>query len=83
MAGRWPTRDAAKAARGWTFQRHPYVAVSTGRQDARTNPTPAEKNLTNQPKKVERSKLSFFTRGLRYIARLILHILPLPPLWGA
>jgi hypothetical protein len=61
-----------------------YTAVSTGQWDAKTNPTPAEKkDVKHQPKKLERSKTSFFTRGLRCIARLILNTAPLPPLWSA
>lgn len=59
-----------------------YFAVSTGQHDASHNPLPAEKKLTKPPKKVERSKTSFFTRGLRYIARAILTLLPIPPLWA-
>ncbi len=42
-----------------------------------------KKQLNRQPNKVARSKTSFFTRGLRYIARLIRYALPLPPLWAA
>jgi hypothetical protein len=41
-----------------------------------------KKHLKHQPKKVARSRTSFFTRGLRCIARLILNVLPLPPLWS-
>jgi hypothetical protein len=59
-----------------------YVAVSTGQWDAKTNPLPAEKNLSKPPKKVERSKTSFFTRGLRYIARATFQLLFMPPLWA-
>ena len=60
-----------------------YTAVSTGRWDAATNPTPAEKkDVKLQPGKVARSKTSYFTRGLRRIARLILNAHPLPPLWS-
>ena len=60
-----------------------YTAVSTGQWDAKTNPIPAEKkDAKHQPKELARSKASFFTRGLRYIARLILAVLPLPLLWS-
>ena len=60
-----------------------YTAVSTGRWDAATNPTPAEKkDVKLQPGKVARSKTSYSTRGLRRIARLILNAHPLPPLWS-
>ena len=58
-------------------------AVAVGRWDAQNNPLPAEKEHIKKPKKkVERSKTSFFTRGLRYIARAVLRLLPLPPLWA-
>jgi hypothetical protein len=59
-----------------------YNAVSSGQWDAETNPIPAEKDVKHQPRKVAHSKTSFFTRGLRYIARLILNALLLPPLWS-
>ena len=36
-----------------------------------------------EQEKLARSKTSFFTRGLRCIARLILNTAPLPPLWSA
>lgn len=45
--------------------------------------TRRKKDLKHQPKKVARSKTSFFTRGLRCIARLILNLLPVPPLWAS
>ncbi|MEA2830898.1 MAG: hypothetical protein QOF22_1646, partial [Bradyrhizobium sp.] len=32
--------------------------------------------------KIRRSRLSWFTRGLRYINRLLTKCLPLPELWG-
>ena len=43
--------------------------------------TRRKKDVKRQPKKVARSRTSYFTRGLRRIARLILKALPLPPLW--
>jgi hypothetical protein len=42
-----------------------YGAVSTEMWDAAENPTPAEKRSERQPRKLARSKLSWFTRGLR------------------
>ena len=41
-----------------------------------------KKHLSRQPKKVARSKTSWFTRGLRRITKLIQAALPLPPLWS-
>jgi hypothetical protein len=58
-----------------------YWAVSTGMGDAAENPTPAEKRSKRQPRKLARSKLSWFTRGLRKAVRLMLQALPLPRLW--
>jgi hypothetical protein len=55
-----------------------YVAVSTGQ--AVHCPTPSEKK--DQPKKVARSRTSWFTRGLRRIAKLMQSCLPLPQLWS-
>lgn len=40
-----------------------------------------KKRSERQPRKLARSKLSWFTRGLRKAARLILQTLPLPKLW--
>jgi hypothetical protein len=40
-----------------------------------------KKRSERQPRKLARSKLSWFTRGLRKAARLILQALPLPKLW--
>jgi hypothetical protein len=59
-----------------------YWAVSTGLWDAAHYATPSEKSLGNQPKKVARSKTSWFTRGLRRIIKLMRSCLPLPPLWA-
>jgi len=58
-----------------------YWAVSTGMWDAAENPTPSKKRLERQPRKLARSKLSWFTRGLRTAVRLMLRALPLPQLW--
>ena len=45
---------------------------------------PQQKNpLSSQPKKVARSRTSWFTRGLRRIVKLIRSCSPLPPLWAA
>ena len=41
-----------------------------------------KKLLSHQPKKIARSKTSWFTRGLRRIAKLLQAALPLPPLWS-
>ena len=57
-----------------------YVAVSTGQ--AVHCPTPSEKSPEDQPKKVARSRTSWFTRGLRRIAKLMQSCLPLPQLWS-
>jgi hypothetical protein len=59
-----------------------YVAVSTGQWDAVHHPTPSEKSPADQPKKVARSRTSWFTRGLRRIVKLMQSCLPLPQLWG-
>src|SRR3954454_13238760 len=60
-----------------------YQAVSTGLWDARAPPDPKrKKRLADQPKKVARSKTSWFTRGLRRIIKLMRWALPLPPLWA-
>ncbi len=57
-----------------------YVAVSTGQ--AVHHPTPSEKSPADQPRKVARSRTSWFTRGLRRIVKLMQSCLPLPQLWG-
>ena len=57
-----------------------YVAVSTGQ--AVHHPTPSEKSPADQPRKVARSRTSWFTRGLRRIVKLMQSGLPLPQLWG-
>src|SRR3954464_13503873 len=59
-----------------------YVAVSTGQWDAVHPPTPSGKSPADQPKKVARSRTSWFTRGLRRIVKLMQSCLPLPQLWG-
>jgi hypothetical protein len=59
-----------------------YVAVSTGQWDAAYHPTPSEKSPADQPRKVARSRTSWFTRGIRRIVKLIQSCLPLPQLWG-
>ena len=59
-----------------------YCAVSTSLWDAEHHPVPAEKRLNHQPKKVARSRTSWFTRGLRRITKLLQAALPLPPLWS-
>jgi hypothetical protein len=59
-----------------------YVAVSTGQWDAVHHPTPSEKSPADQPRKVARSRTSWFTRGLRRIVKLMQSCLPLPQLWG-
>jgi len=41
----------------------------------------AKKRSERQPRKLARSKLSWFTRGLRTTVRLMLRALPLPKLW--
>ena len=58
-----------------------YSAVSTGLWDEANHPTPAEKTLKCQPAKVARSRVSWFTRGLRRIAKLMQAVQPLPLLW--
>jgi len=61
-----------------------YWAVSTGLWDAQTAAQPCKKRRPEQqPKKVERSKLSLFKLGLRSILKIIQFGLPLPPLWQA
>ena len=60
-----------------------YVAVSTGQWDAVHCPTPSEKKSpADQPKKVARSRTSWFTRGLRRIVKLMQSCLSLPQLWS-
>jgi len=56
-----------------------YFAVSIGQWDAVANPSVDEKNR-RQPRNLSRSRLSWFTRGLRCIVRLAAFALPLPPL---
>jgi hypothetical protein len=60
-----------------------YWAVSTGLWDAAHHSIPSEKkSITDQPKKVARSRTSWFTRGLRRIVKIVRSCLPLPPLWS-
>lgn len=60
-----------------------YCAVSTGLWDQARHPLPAEaKSAPKQPKNVARSRTSWFTRGLRCIARLLQAALPMPALWA-
>jgi len=61
-----------------------YCAVSTGLWDQVRHPLPAEaKPARKQPKNVARSRTSWFTRGLRCIARILQTALPMPALWAA
>ena len=61
-----------------------YWAVSTGQWDALHHATPSEKkSVADQPRKVARSRTSWFTRGLRRIVKIVRSCLPLPPLWAA
>jgi Transposase DDE domain len=60
-----------------------HCAASTGVQDEASRPLPAEaKPASKRRKNVARSRVSWFTRGLRCIARLLQSALPLPPLWA-
>jgi hypothetical protein len=60
-----------------------YIAVSTGQWDALHHPTKSEKSPEDQPRKVARSRTSWFTRGFRRIVKLMQSCLPLPQLWSA
>jgi Transposase DDE domain len=61
-----------------------YCAVSTGLWDRTNHPLPAEvRPVRKQPRKVARSRTSWFTRGLRCIAGLLQAALPMPALWAA
>jgi DDE family transposase len=61
-----------------------YCAVSTGLWDEAHRPLPAEtKPARKRPRKVARSRTSWFTRGLRRITNLLQSVLPLPTLWAA
>jgi hypothetical protein len=61
-----------------------YCAVSTGLWDQANHPLPTEaRPARKQPRKVARSRTSWFTRGLRRIAGLLQSALPLPALWAA
>ena len=60
-----------------------HCAVSTGVQDEAARSSPAEaKPAAKRRKNVARGRVSWFTRGLRCIARLLQSALPLPPLWA-
>jgi hypothetical protein len=60
-----------------------YWAVSTGLSDTLDHALPCEKRpVQQQPKKVCRSRLSIFKRGMRYILKIIQFRLPIPPLWN-
>jgi hypothetical protein len=60
-----------------------YCAVSTGVQDEAACPLPAEaKPAAKRRKNVARGRTSWFTRGLRCIARLLQSVLPMPTLWA-
>ena len=49
----------------------------------RQQPNPGRKKRPErQPAKLARSKLSWFTRGIRRAIKLLLQCLPLPSLWG-
>jgi hypothetical protein len=59
-------------------------AVSTGLWDRTNHPLPAEvRPVRKQPRKVARSRTSWFPRGLRCIAGLLQVALPMPALWAA
>ena len=59
-------------------------ATSTGHWDRAHHPLPAEAQPRRRPpRKLARSLVSCFTRGLRRIARLMQQATPLPPLWAA
>jgi len=58
-----------------------YFAVSTGVWDAATNPTADEKSPRRHPKNLNRGRLSWFTRGIRHIVRLLQFCQPRPLLW--
>jgi hypothetical protein len=58
-----------------------YCAVSTGLWDRTNHPLPTEiRPVRKQPRKVARSRTSWFTRGLRCIAGLLQDALPMPAL---
>lgn len=60
-----------------------YCAVSTGVWEESHRPLPAEtKPARKRPKNVARGRTSWFTRGLRRIARLLQSALPMPALWA-
>ena len=59
-----------------------YVAVSTGQGGSSPN-AERKKSPEDQPRKVARSRTSWFTRGLRRIVKLMQLCLPLPQLWSA
>jgi hypothetical protein len=58
--------------------------VSTDLWDAQQAALPQQRRpAKQQPKKIERGRLSLFKRGLRRIMKIIQFCLPLPPLWQA
>ncbi len=72
----------------WIASSWSWPSPSTGRspQDSgmrSTMPLPAKKSVADQPRKVARSRTSWFTRGLRRIVKIVRSCLPLPPLWAA
>jgi hypothetical protein len=61
-----------------------HCAASTGLWDRTNHPLPAEvRPVRKQPRKVARSRTSWFTRGLRRIAGLLQAALPMAALWAA
>ena len=60
----------------------PMFSDFTGQWDALHHATPSEKSVADQPRKVARSRTSWFTRGLRRIVKIVRSCLPLPPLWA-
>jgi len=70
----------------WAFDPRDVARPLLGRLDrdvGRSREPDAERKKTSerQPRKLARSKLSWFTRGLRTAVRLMLRALPLPKLW--
>ena len=58
-----------------------YFVVSTGLNDANTNPTVDKKRPRHQPRSLNSGGLSWFTRSVRCVVRLIESCLPIPKLW--
>ena len=81
---RTPRSSIPTASPGFCWS-WPWLSTPPSPQGAGTpRPTrpPPKKDVKLPPGKVARSKTSYFTRGVRRIARLILNALPLPPLWS-